>query len=81
MSRTAIGRRSSGMGESMFDKALEFAKDKAADNPDQVESAIDKLGDLLDDATGHKYHDQIETGEDKSADALLHALGAEPDKN
>lgn len=67
------------MGESMFDKALEFAKEKAADNPDQVETAVDKLGDLLDNATGHKYSDQIEGGEDKAADALLNALGVDRD--
>jgi hypothetical protein len=66
------------MGESMFDKAINFAKDQAADHPDQVDSVIDKLGDLADNATGRKYTSQIDSAEDKASDGLRSALGHRP---
>ena len=54
-----------GIGD-MFDKA----KDLAAENPDQVEAAIDKAADSADSATGGKATDQIDVAADKAKDFL-----------
>lgn len=40
----------------IFDKA----KDLAAEHSDKVERAIDKVGDVVDEKTEHKYVDQVD---------------------
>ena len=54
-----------GIGD-MFDKA----KDLAEDNPDQVETVIDKAAETADSATGGKASDQIDMAADKAKDFL-----------
>ncbi|WP_202917671.1 MULTISPECIES: antitoxin [Rhodococcus] len=52
----------------LVDKGKEFA----AQNPDKVDEAIEKAGDLADRKTGGKYAEQV----DKAQDAAKKALGA-----
>lgn len=47
---------------SFFDKAKDFL-DK---HDEQVDKALDKLGDVVDERTGHKYTSQIEKGVDEA---------------
>ncbi|MCL1594846.1 MAG: antitoxin [Actinomycetia bacterium] len=54
-----------GIGD-MFDKA----KDLAEDNPDQVETVIDKAAETAESATGGKVSDQIDMAADKAKDFL-----------
>ncbi len=49
---------------------LNKAKDFIADNPDKVEQAVDKAGDLVDDKTEGKYADQVDTAQEKAKDFL-----------
>jgi hypothetical protein len=44
------------------------AEDLAADHKDEVQGAIDKAGNFVDDKTGGKYHDKIEDAEAKADD-------------
>lgn len=46
------------------------AKDLAADNADKIESGIDKGADFIDDKTGHKHSDKIDSAADKAKDAV-----------
>jgi len=53
---------------------LGMSKSRAADlaeqHPDQVNQGIDRAGQTLDDRTGGKYSDRIDTGTDKAKDAM-----------
>ncbi len=40
------------------------------DHGDQIKSGVDKAGDFVDDKTGGKYTDKIQTAEDKMSDAV-----------
>ncbi len=55
-----------GISDSMGDKA----KDMMSGNEDKVDDAVKKAGDKADDATGNKYSDQIDKGEDAASDAI-----------
>jgi ABC-type nitrate/sulfonate/bicarbonate transport system substrate-binding protein len=52
---------------SMFDKAKDQAQKAAQDHPDQVEKfsdeAIERGGDAADKASGDKYSDKIDKGQ------------------
>lgn len=50
----------------IFDKAKEFAKG----NPDKVSQGLDKAGDVINQKTGGKYEDKINTAKDKVSDSL-----------
>jgi hypothetical protein len=63
------------MGEGIFDKVSRIAKEQATEHPEQVDGAIDKLGDLVDKATGGKYSEQIDSAEDKVSDAVRSKFG------
>ncbi|MEU1307136.1 antitoxin [Streptomyces shenzhenensis] len=58
----------------MFDalKNLKDLKDKAEDlaedHGDKISAGLEKIGDLVDDKTGGKYSDKIDTGVDKAQD-------------
>lgn len=39
-------------------------------NADKVKDGIDKAGDMVDDKTGGKYTDKIETAEEKISDVI-----------
>jgi hypothetical protein len=56
----------------IFDKA----KDALGDNPDKVESAIDKAADFLNDRTGGGHTDQISSGADLAKDRVADYLGS-----
>jgi phage-related protein len=47
---------------SFLDKAREFA-DK---HDEQVDQALDKIGEQIDERTGHKYTEQIDRGVDEA---------------
>lgn len=63
----------------MFDKI----KDLADEHANQVEDAIDKVADVVDDKTGGKYTKQIDKGAQKAKglvgdDASDHGAGSGP---
>jgi MT0933-like antitoxin protein len=41
---------------------LKKAKDFIDEHEEQVDQGLEKLGDMVDDRTGHKYSDQIDKG-------------------
>lgn len=53
-------------GGEIADKASEYARN----NPDQARSAIDKIEDALESATGGKFNDAIEKGGDMLEEKL-----------
>jgi hypothetical protein len=50
----------------IFDKA----KDVLGSHPDQVDSGLDKLGDLADERTGGKHGEQIDKGVGEAKERL-----------
>ena len=44
--------------------AVDKAKNLAAENADKIEGAVDKAGDFIDDKTGGKYADKVESVQD-----------------
>jgi ABC-type transporter Mla subunit MlaD len=48
----------------LFDEAAAKARELAKDNPDQVNDAIDRVGQEVDERTGGKFSDQIDQAED-----------------
>ena len=59
----------------IFDKA----KDALGDNPDQVESGIDKAADFADDRTGGAHTDQISSGADLAKERVTDYLESPDD--
>jgi hypothetical protein len=59
----------------IFDKA----KEVISSHPEQADEAITKLGDLVDDKTGHQYSEKIDQGEDLARDHVADA-GSAPDR-
>ncbi|WP_024794679.1 antitoxin [Tomitella biformata] len=47
-----------------FKGAIGKAKDLAVENADKIEGAVDKAGDFIDDKTGGKYADKVDTVQD-----------------
>ena len=58
--------------------AKDTAKEKVAEHSDQIGGAVDKAAGFVDDKTGGKYHDKIESATDKAKDALGKADGEQP---
>ncbi len=56
----------------IFDKVKKLAEEHS----DKLEGAVDKAAEVVDDRTGGKYSDQIESGTDKTK-AFLEDLGDE----
>jgi hypothetical protein len=56
----------------MFDKAKRLAEEHG----DKVDGALDKAADVVDEKTGGKYTDKIESG----ADAARRFLGSEEER-
>jgi hypothetical protein len=46
------------------------AKDLAKEHEGQVEQAVEKAGDLIDDKTGGKYKDKVDQGQEFVEDKL-----------
>ncbi|MBL1119049.1 antitoxin [Streptomyces sp. 110] len=65
----------------MFD-ALKNLKQKAADLAEshggKISAGLEKTGDFIDDRTGGKYSEKIDTGVDKAQD-LVERLGEKKD--
>jgi hypothetical protein len=53
-----------------MDEAAEQLRKLAEEHPDQVDAAIDKGAQELEERTGGKYTDQIEGGAEKAKEAL-----------
>lgn len=49
---------------------LDDAKDAVADHQDQVDGAVEKGGDLVDEKTGGEHAGQVDQAEDKVEDLL-----------
>ncbi len=49
---------------------VDAVTDLAADHPDQVEDALDRISDIVDDRTGGRFTDQIDRAEDVVLDRL-----------
>jgi antitoxin protein of toxin-antitoxin system len=68
-----------GSGTAMMDRA----RGMLHGHSDQVNKGVDKTGQMIDDRTGHKYTDQINTGTGKAKDMLAEqgerGSGGEPD--
>lgn len=47
-----------------FKGAIDKVKDLASENADKIEGAVDKAGDFIDDKTGGKYADKVDTVQD-----------------
>jgi hypothetical protein len=54
----------------LLDKFKKKAAGAVKGHEDQIKSGVDKAGDVVDDKTGHKYTDKIETGEQKVSEAV-----------
>ncbi|ADP82711.1 antitoxin [Pseudofrankia inefficax] len=54
------------------------AEDLAGDHADAIKGGLEKAGDLVDDKTGGKYSDHIDTGVDKAQD-FVEKLGDQND--
>lgn len=49
---------------------LDKAKDMLKGNTDKVKEGIDKAGDMIDEKTGGKFSEHIETAEEKAGEML-----------
>lgn len=49
---------------------LDKAKDMLKGNTDKVKEGIDKAGDMIDEKTGGKFSEHIETAEEKAGELL-----------
>ncbi len=47
-----------------FKGAMNKVKDVAGENAEKIEGAVDKAGDFIDDKTGGKYADKVESVQD-----------------
>lgn len=52
------------------EKAADAVNDLADEHGDEAKKALDKAADVVDDKTGGKYTDKIETGVDKAGEAI-----------
>jgi hypothetical protein len=58
----------------IFDKAKELA----GEHREQVDEAIDKVGDVVDEKTGHRYADKTDRAEELLRDQLDDRDGTPP---
>lgn len=49
---------------------LDKAKNLIAENADKVDSAIDKVGDIVDEKTGDKYQGIVDKAQDAAKNAV-----------
>lgn len=49
---------------------VDKGKELAAEHPDKVNQAIEKVGDLADDKTGGKFSGQVDAAENAAKNAL-----------
>jgi len=53
-----------------MDDALDKAKDLAGDNADKLDGAVDKAAEFVDEKTGGKFTDQINSGAETAKEQL-----------
>jgi antitoxin protein of toxin-antitoxin system len=63
----------------IFDEAKEKAEGLLSQHGDKAEAGLDKAGEIVDEKTGGKYSDQIDTGVDKATEAMQR-LGGDDDR-
>jgi 4-alpha-glucanotransferase len=76
----AAGHSTGGTGRmSMFDNLKDQALNLAKEHKDQVENvaeqATEKIGDLIDGATGGKFADKIDAVQEKAPEQISKLLG------
>jgi len=49
---------------------LDKAKSLLSQNRSKANDAVDKVGDLVDDKTGGKYADKVDTAQEKAKDVI-----------
>jgi hypothetical protein len=54
----------------LFDSAKDKISDLAGDNQDKIADGVDQAGDAVDDKTGGKFSDQVDTGQDAAKGKL-----------
>ena len=59
----------------IFDAAKEKASEFAGQNPDKVDQAVEKAGDLVDERTGGKFADKVDTGQEFANNKLDEQFG------
>ncbi len=55
--------------KNLADKALDFA----GDNPEKLDSALDKIGDVIDERTAGRFSEQIDSAEETISDRITDA--------
>jgi hypothetical protein len=60
----------------IFDKA----KDAVSEHSEQIDTGIDKAGDLVDEKTEGKYVGQVDQGQEMAKDKLRDFAADEPDQ-
>jgi MT0933-like antitoxin protein len=63
----------------LLDRFRSKAAQTVDDHGDQVGQGIEKAGDVVDDKTGGKYSDKVDTAQEKATDALENLDGKDDD--
>jgi hypothetical protein len=63
------------VGMGIFDKA----KDALTEHSQHVDTGIEKAGDLVDERTGGKYAEQVDTGQDFASARIRKHADGEPE--
>jgi hypothetical protein len=63
------------VGMGIFDKA----KDALSPHSEHVDAAIEKAGDLVDERTGGKFAEHVDTGQDFAAERVHGYADGEPE--
>jgi hypothetical protein len=70
-------RREVSMG--LLDRFRSKSTQAVDDHGDKISQAIEKGGDVVDDKTGGKYSDKVDTAQEKATDALENLDGKDDD--
>lgn len=54
----------------LFDSAKDKVSGLAGDNKDKIDDGVENAGDAVDDRTGGKFSDQVDSGQDAAKDKL-----------
>lgn len=52
----------------LFDSAKDKVSGLAGDNQDKIDEGVEKAGDVVDDKTGGKFSDQVDSAQDAAKD-------------
>lgn len=53
-----------------FDEIKDKITDAVSDNSEKIQDGLDKAADFIDDKTGGRFSDQIDTGQEKASEFL-----------